>query len=222
MKSMFLAAAALLLTATLAACAEGGGGAVTNAPAATTAPTPATPAATVAAASTLPPAPIPEYKVGDEFVFGVATVEDTQRVISVSGTEAVFESRIFGTMNQPKAFTIPAKWTGSNLALPNEATITEGDLSTIFPLQVGKTSEARGRGLFGGNRLDVYIRCEVVSVQNIAVPAGRFDTFLVDCNYRHANGDIRYVYWYAPQVGHWVRVIRGNSAAHELKSYKRA
>lgn len=173
-------------------------------------------------AAAMAPAPAPEYKVGDVFTFKVAVVEDEQRVTAVDGNVATFDSKIFGTLKQPKSFSNPASWTGSGYALPQTVTLTS-EMSALFPLQIGKSVRSTGTGTFGGTQRNVAAQCDVVAAVNVVVPAGRFDTYMVECGFiLDANiATVRYVYWYAPSVGHWVAVNR-NGSIHQLLSYKRA
>jgi hypothetical protein len=173
-------------------------------------------------AAAMAPAPAPEYRVGDEFTFKVAVLEDTQRVTAVDGNTATFDSKVFGTLKQPKAFSNPASWTGSGYALAQSVTLSS-DMSSLFPLQVGKSVRGTGTGNFGGTQRQVAAQCDVVTSVNVEVPAGRFDTYMVECTFvLDANlANVRYVYWYAPSVGYWVAVNR-NGSIHQLLSYKRA
>lgn len=173
-------------------------------------------------ATPLPPAPIPDgYKVGDEFVFDNGLIVDTQTIVAVEPTLIVTQSStIFGTIRQPKAFTIPPQWTGGGYTSLQQLTIT-GDLAAVFPLQIGNVSTATVSGFFSGNKLETKGRCVVDRQENIQVKAGRFDTIVVVCGFSHDRGTVNYTYWYAPSLGHWVATTRG-SATFQLVSYKRA
>ncbi len=167
----------------------------------------------------LPPAPLPQYKIGDEFVFRIGPLDDVQRVVAVDGDVITYESRVFGVMKHSRAFTNPPTWTGSGFtgALTMR---TENRLDDIFPLAVGKSVKSRGVNETGGGSLPFEVTCTVEEAQNIAVTAGRFDTLPVDCVFKHAQGQYHFSYWYAPLVGHWVAVSR-NGRYHEMLSYKR-
>lgn len=169
----------------------------------------------------LAPAPPPEYNVGDEFVFSNGVIVDVQRVVTVEAATVVIQSsEIFGTMRQPKAFTNPTEWTGGKYAHLQKIALRDGDLGAMFPLEVGKRATAKASGYFNGNRLEAEATCEVLRQENIQVKAGRFDTLVIECRFAHERGQIRYVYWYAPSVGHFVSVTRGASSM-ELLSWKK-
>ncbi len=168
----------------------------------------------------LPPAPLPQYKIGDEFTFRVGPLDDVQRVVAIDGDIITYESRVFGVMKHSRAFTNMPEWTGSGFtgALKMK---TESPMDGIFPLAVGKSVKSRGVNETGGANLPFEVTCTVEESQNIAVTAGRFDTIPVDCVFKHAQGQYHFSYWYAPLVGHWVAVSR-NGRYHEMISYKRA
>ncbi len=168
----------------------------------------------------LPPAPLPQYKIGDEFTFRVGPLDDVQRVVAIDGDIITYESKVFGVMKHSRAFTNPPSWTGSGFtgALKNSV---ESSMDGIFPLALGKSVKSRGVNETGGANLPYEVTCTVEEYQNIAVTAGRFDTIPVDCVFKHAQGQYHFSYWYAPLVGHWVAVSR-NGRYHEMISYKRA
>lgn len=169
----------------------------------------------------LAPAPVPEYAVGDEFVYSVDPIEDIHRVVSVNDKNVVFQSsRIFGTITQPKAFSNPINFTGGSFAPFYEVTLTT-DLSGLFPLEVGKSVSGRGTGRFSAGTLGVTYGCEVVRQERIAVRAGAFDSYVVDCQMQTERGTgFRTIYWYAPELGHFAGANRGGRF-HELISYSK-
>jgi len=167
----------------------------------------------------LPPAPVPDYAVGDEFLFSVDPIEDLHKAVSVDAKSVTFESRIFGTITQPKAFSNPVTWTGGGFAASYQVWL-ERDLSGLFPLEVGKAVSSRGTGNFGGNQLAVTFGCTVLRQESITVRAGTFDAFVVDCQMSHDRGGFRTIYWYSPDVGHFVGADRGGRF-HELVRFTR-
>jgi hypothetical protein len=58
----------------------------------------------------MPPAPLPQYKVGDKFVFDAGVVNDVQTVVSVNETQVTMKSNVFGTLTQYKDFGNPGNW----------------------------------------------------------------------------------------------------------------
>lgn len=173
-------------------------------------------------AAPLPPAAAPDYKVGDEFLFKVGgTIEDLHKVVAVEPDVVVMESRVFGTIRQQKLFSNPPSWTGGSFTGESSVKMAKGAMDSLFPLKVGNKARASGVMTSMGYTFDVDLTCSVLRAENIAVLAGRFDTLVVDCDYSHSRGSFRYVYWYAPSVGHWVAASR-NGRYQELASWKRA
>lgn len=57
-------------------------------------------------------APLPQYKVGDKFLFKDAIVEDPLEVVAVNDKTVTIKSPMFGTRTQYKDFSTPESWTG--------------------------------------------------------------------------------------------------------------
>ena len=155
------------------------------------------------------PAPLPQYKVGDKFVFKVAIVEDIHEVVAVNSKSITIKSKVFGTLTQPKDFGNPENWTGG---LTQAYTARQDrDLLGLFPLKVG--NRVSGTGEFTYNSTGTYARtCTVDKQVRITVPAGDFDTYQIECvmNYTWPSGTTLESdrIWYAPKINHFVAIIR--------------
>ncbi len=170
--------------------------------------------------SALPEVPVPEYRVGDEFLFKVGPIEDMQRVTATDTDTVTYQTRVFGEVRQYKAFANPANWSGGSFAGPMKVS-TDRRLDGLFPLRVGNIAKASGMSEFNGIKTQFELTCSVPRQENIAVAAGRFDTIVVNCEFIHEKGSYNYTYWFAPSVGHWVAVRRAGRY-QELAAWKKA
>ena len=176
----------LLLTSGLAACAGVEVGPVAN---------------------PMTPAPLPQYKVGDRFVFEVAIVKDRQTVVAVDEKKVTIKSSVFGTLTQHKDFGNPESWTGG--LTQAYSTTPDKILSGLFPLRVG--NRVSGTGSYSYNSKGTYARTCVVQDQvRVTVPAGNFDTYKIQCkmDYIYPNGTSSDKDRYSPAVNHWVAINR--------------
>ncbi|WP_341703013.1 hypothetical protein [Ferrovibrio sp.] len=171
-------------------------------------------------ATPLPPAPLPDYRVGDRFLFKVGPIEDLQSVIAVEADIITYQTRVFGTVRQSRAFANPANWSGGSFAGPMKVE-TEGRIDSLFPLRVGNVATTKGVNEFAGRTTKFTLTCRVPRQESITVTAGRFDTIVVECEYVHELGSYFFTYWYAPAVGHWV-AVRRDGRYQELASWTRA
>jgi len=165
------------------------------------------------------PASLPQYKVGDKFVFKVAIVEDRQEVVAVTETTVIIKSSMFGNLTQYKDFGNPESWTGGF----TQAYTTRPDrvVSGLFPLKVG--NRVAGSGSFTYNSTGTYARtCTVEDQVRVTVPAGSFDAYQIECKmkYTYPSGIDFQIdrIWYAPEINHWVAINR-HSRMFVLLSY---
>ena len=164
-------------------------------------------------------APVPEYKVGDKFVFTVAIVDDAQEVVAVDDKTVTIKSAMFGTRAQYKDFSTPESWTGgiTQAYWTRPAQILTG----LFPLKIG--NRVSGSGAFAYNSRGSYARtCTVDAQVRVTVPAGSFDTYQIECEmkYTYPNGSEAQSdrIWYSPDINHWVAIIR-HGRMFVLRSY---
>ena len=155
------------------------------------------------------PAPVPQYEVGDKFVFKVAIVEDLQEVVAVDEKTVTIISKVFGTLTQYKDFGTPESWTGG--ITQAYSTTPDEIMSGLFPLKVG--NRVTGKGSFTYNSTGTYERTCIVEDQvRVKVPAGDFDTYQIQCDMSYSypsgttlDGDR---IWYSPKSNHWVAINR--------------
>ena len=88
------------------------------------------------------PAPLPQYTVGDAFVFDSGIVNDTQTVVAVDERTVTLESNVFGTLTQHRDFGLPESWTGGLTQAYTTTAVTTP--SGLFPLKVGNRSNVTG------------------------------------------------------------------------------
>ncbi len=167
------------------------------------------------------PAPLPQYKVGDKFVFKVAIVEDAHEVVAVNSKSITIKSPVFGTLTQPRDFSNPENRTGG---ITQAYTARQDQaLSGLFPLKVG--NRVSGTGSFTYNSKGTYARsCTVDKQVRVTVPAGNFDTYQIECvmNYTVPSGTNLESdrIWYAPKINRWVAIIR-HGRMFVLQSYEK-
>jgi hypothetical protein len=90
-----------------------------------------------------------------------------------------------------------------------------------FPMRVGLTwqgsYETRFRTASGfvTEQYDTAIACEVRCLERIEVPAGRFETFRIECTRRYSNQvyEELHRYWYSPEVG---VSVAAESSRHDM------
>lgn len=157
----------------------------------------------------LPPAPRPQVRVGDTYVFGVSSV---RRVAAVSATSLTWTTTDGQRLRTSRDFFTPVL----EQTLPEQRITSQlsGQPGALWPLSVGKTvtfNESRTTTLSAFNReMQTQLRweCEVVDTRVSQVPAGDFETFHVSCKaYRPGLFlPLQTVTWdYAPSLGHYVR-----------------
>lgn len=163
----------------------------------------------------LPPAEAPTFHVGDVFTYTISGAEEVEKVTAVDGDTITIDSTFFGTMTQPRHFSHPPSWTGR---IANRKTFqADDDMKGLFPLELGKTVSTHAHNRYGNRTSSGTLTCSVPRQEAISVPAGRFDTFVVRCDFSTGHSTITDTYWYAPAVDHWVAVSR-NGALYQLVS----
>lgn len=157
----------------------------------------------------LAPAPRPQVRVGDTYVFGASSV---RRVAAVSATALTWTTTDGRRLRTGRDFFTPVL----ELTLPEQRTTSQlsGQPAAFWPLSVGKTvsfTESRTTSLNGFDRtFQTQLRweCEVVDTRVSQVPAGDFETFHVSCKAFRSGLflPLQTVTWdYAPSLGHYVR-----------------
>lgn len=147
------------------------------------------------------PAPRP-WRVGDQFRFSNPDV--TWRVERIGGGEVVWRSdRGDEAITGLDPIQPPRRWRDADLGTGSYTTrLQEGGL---FPLRTGASLRFELHGK-GGNRPEgwtLQLDCTAKAVEEIEVPAGRFDVMRIEC----AGPAVAQVHYYAPAIGHVVRRI---------------
>ena len=158
----------------------------------------------------LSPAPRPNLKVGDTFIYGRTQVQRVQQV--GTGHTEWRRSSAPETLHSTGDFFAPPLRTASP-ALRTDSTL-EGRPADLWPLSAGKTVRFVERRqvtwtLFGLRRAVRYDwSCQVVDSRMSYVPAGDFESFHVRCEGRSDSlllPSEQLTWDYAPQMRHYVK-----------------
>lgn len=161
----------------------------------------------------LPPAPLPEYGVGDAFAF------DNNRVHSVaalSGARITWDAGADFRYATLSNFVLPRlswSWTRADGTTASGMAAPDAPPDALWPLRVGNRTtysstetyrEADGKA----SSRRQWWKCWVAGTERVEVPAGRFDTYEIVCD-GHNSGywSQRSRWFYAPAAGHYVRRI---------------
>ncbi|MEQ8285931.1 hypothetical protein [Thalassospira sp.] len=163
----------------------------------------------------LAPASLPSFGVGDAFVF------DSGRAIYVKSLNG---DRVEWNGGGDYRFETTADFTGPNLdwsytdqedrKRTGSATVKEGS-ETIWPLSVAKfvrvstKSENIDPDTGDTNSFDQWLTCKVPATETVEVPAGTFDSFVIECARYYKQWWMQTTrWWYAPDVGFYVKRYR--------------
>jgi hypothetical protein len=172
------------------------------------------------------PAPQPSYEVGTTYVYSNGSWET---VAAVSPPLVIWQNHRGNTYNRYPDFTYRSvHWKtgtseGSRRFGPFSYYFVKGD-NTLWPLQKGNITsfkEIVTSRKFGGSEkfYQVNWTCEVIGTERVAVMAGEFDTWRIDCqrynNFREPSRsrvkEIR-TWYYAPEIKHYVMARRQYSS----------
>jgi hypothetical protein len=97
----------------------------------------------------------------------------------------------------------PATWIGGCAALGSRTIIDQGAVDVLWPLATGKSVSVASRN----EQRSWLLNFRVVGPERIAVPAGSFDTWLIEVEEAALSHVYRGIYrcWYAPEVGFIVK-----------------
>ena len=168
----------------------------------------------------LPPGQATEHAVGDRAVWMekkrgkiTAEVTDIKRgVVSRRWTDGCSYDIPEGNWHAPAS-----RWKDCS-GNTGTAKVKRKGKSRLYPLEVGNTARFSVRG----KSWSTTRRCKVRGTANVTVPAGRFDTYRIDCS----DEWIHYRWYYSPELRHPVLIIQtpnsgdSNRGLHmELVSY---
>lgn len=175
-------------------------------------------------------ASLPDFGIGDAFVY------DSGRAIYVRDIEG---DRIEWNGGGDYVFETTADFTGPNLdwsytdkddqKRTGTATIKERSES-IWPLEVDKMvrlstrSESTAPDTGETNTYEQWLTCKVPATETVTVPAGTFDSFVVECSRYYKQWWMQTTtWWYAPEVGFYVKRERkwnsGQDQSEELTTF---
>jgi len=178
----------------------------------------------------LAPATLPDFGIGDAFVF------DSGRAIYV---EKISGDNFVWNGGGDYRFETSADFTGPNLEWSytdkedrkrsGTTTIKEGSQS-LWPLEYDKMvrvstkSENIDPDTGKVNSYDQWLTCKVPATERIEVPAGTFDTYVIECSRYYKQWWMQTTkWWYAPEIGFYVKRDRswnsGTDHSEELLTY---
>ena len=178
----------------------------------------------------LRPASLPVFGKGDAFVFDggrAIYVEETKgdRIVWNGGGDYLFETT--------GDFTGPIlEWSYTDKEdreRSGSAYVKEGS-GNIWPLEFDKQVRMSTRSANVDpdtgdvNEYDQWLICKVPATANIEVPAGTFDTFVIECSRYYQQSWMQTTkWWYAPEIGFYVKRDRswnsGDDHSEELVTY---
>lgn len=175
----------------------------------------------------LPPAPRPELRAGDTFVYQGGRV---RRVAAVTGSVvqwADLDGEVYRT--GPHFFVPPLHQRQSGRTVTRRVI---GDPSALWPLTPGRRVEFMVDSVTvhdDGRRKDAarrYWRCRVPGGRAVPTPAGTFSAYRVDCESsatRRGRPIVRLRFDFAPQIGHvvarnWRNARTGESTRFALEA----
>lgn len=173
---------------------------------------------------------IPELKFGDKFVYQVLS----QNGLGIRLVDGEIAYQVLSTNSDRIAWQADGKkgWAhrnpffgdleeklGASLdAAPAALSYSEG-LDNLFPLEVAKKATVNSISVPG----ETY-GCEVKSKEVVKVPAGEFETFVVDCANAGSAKTKTERFYYAMAVNHWVKretkIREGSAVRHDVYELK--
>ncbi|MHC8494576.1 TapB family protein [Thalassospira sp. SM2505] len=178
----------------------------------------------------LAPASLPDFGIGDAFVY------DSGRAIYV---EDIKGENFVWNGGGDYLFQTSADFTGPNLEWSytdkedrkrsGSATIKKGSES-LWPLEYGKmvristVSENIDPDTGKTSSYDQWLTCKVPATETVDVPAGTFDTYVIECSRYYKQWWMQTTkWWYAPEIGFYVKRDRswnsGTDHSEELLTY---
>lgn len=203
-RRMALAVAGLVLLGSLAGCQTGG-------------------LSFGSLSSSAPPAPLPTYRVGDEFRFVNDRGEPVlRRVAAVRGDFVDWRTETAYRYTAYRNFALPrVRWDGVH-SRGNALTGLPANL--LWPLADGNEESLAVRYKRFDKRKNATKEyeqrwvCKVRAPRSVTVPAGTFDAYKITCKEKSRKGRTDRVrqWFYAPSVGYFVRRVKRYRDGAEL------
>jgi hypothetical protein len=153
-------------------------------------------------------AALPDYRVGDTFIYSDRRVETALRV---EARDVVWRAGNGQRFTRPRNFVVPAVEWSTNRTRGRR--VVRGEHEKLWPLEAGRTVRFRSMAEVRSDseplrRIPELWTCTAAGSQRIDVPAGRFDTQQIRCD-RYSPDTMRVqrrvIWYYSPDVGHYVR-----------------
>ncbi len=170
--------------------------------------------ATTSDGPALASAPLPTYLKGERFSSGDG---ESAKVLETDGKTVVWQDRHKVVLTQsPNPIYAPIKRQARSSTTTRD--FSPLDNGALFPLKVGNTAsfgedKTRTDNTSGASTTKRrFWRCAVDGTERLELAAGTFDTFRITCERVHrkrANKNKVQTFYYAPAVGHTVRVTYG-------------
>lgn len=151
----------------------------------------------------------PAYEPGAVFVYDNGRVE---HVRAVEGERVVWAARSGRTYVRDANPIVPILEWGYRGRVGERRVL--GDPDALWPLRAGKRVRFQTVNRFrdedgGGESRSLHLwSCSVRALERVSTPAGAFDSFPIQCD-RFSPSSMRVIerltWWYAPDVGHYVR-----------------
>jgi hypothetical protein len=165
--------------------------------------------------------PLPAYRKGTTFVYSDGTWET---VIKASADDVVWKNHLgYISSGSPDFTHRRTQWEtatrrGTRSFSAREDLFAKSDTS-VWPLMTGKTARFNETGSWSEKEgseqtYSAQWACEVAGKEKVAVPAGSFDTWRIDCSRFSVSGSRNLSrlwetksWYYSPTVGHYVLLI---------------
>jgi hypothetical protein len=153
-------------------------------------------------------AALPEYRVGDTFIYSDRRVETAERV---ELRDVIWRAGNGQRFTRPRNCVVPAvEWSTSRT---RGRRVVRGEHEKLWPLEAGRTVRFRSMAEVRSDsdplrRIPELWTCTAAGPKRIEVPAGRFDTQQIRCD-RYSPDTMRVqrrvIWYYSADVGHYVR-----------------
>ena len=153
-------------------------------------------------------AALPNYSVGEFFSFDDGT---TTVITAVSNEKVTWGYHNGATSTGYRNFILPAlTWTSAN---SHSTATSTAPVDLLWPLATGNQGQYESHQVISrddqieSTEFSRKWDCTVEGTERVSVPAGTFDTYVIDCKrYSSTSNSWRATrrYYYAPDIGHYV------------------